>query len=69
MEEALGEADELAGYADIENWRLIMLDSTIPQQVGGNINDSQMAFLREQLEQSKDKHVMICLHHHPIKMD
>lgn len=68
MQQVLGEGPELMGFAELGNWRVIMLDSTIPRAVGGNIRTEQLDFLRTQLQlsQSNNQHVIICLHHHPI---
>ncbi len=50
----------------LEDWRIIMLDSTIRGKVPGNFAESELAFLREALQQSVGKHVLIALHHQPV---
>ncbi len=46
-------------------WRILLLDSTIAGQEGGHLNANELAWL-EQLIQSTDKHLLVCLHHQPI---
>ncbi|MCE7523199.1 3',5'-cyclic-AMP phosphodiesterase [Alloalcanivorax xenomutans] len=52
----------------VDGWRVIMLDSTIPGQVPGELFDRDLVFLEQALMESRDHHVMICLHHHPVPM-
>ena len=49
-------------------WRIILLDSAVPGEVWGQLVQSQLDFLHQSLENSKNYHVMICLHHHPVLM-
>lgn len=51
---------------DVGNWRIIMLDSSIPGEVSGRVSPEQLEFLENSLTGSKDKYAMVCLHHHPI---
>ena len=50
----------------MENWHIIMLDSTIRGKVPGNFAESELVFLREALQQAEGKHVLIALHHQPV---
>ena len=50
------------------SWRIIMLNSSVKDEVGGYLRDSELAFLEESLAENKDKHVMVALHHHPVKI-
>jgi Icc protein len=49
-----------------EGWSLIFLDSTIPGNESGNLDNSQMELLQLLLEAHTDKHTLICMHHHPL---
>ncbi|MBL4606466.1 MAG: 3',5'-cyclic-AMP phosphodiesterase [Pseudomonadales bacterium] len=51
-----------------KSWRIIMLNSSVKDEVGGRLADSELEFLREKLEEYNDKHVIVALHHHPVKM-
>lgn len=57
---------------DIGPWRIILLDSTLPQKVPGELAAEQLAFLSETLEEASEeiplRHVMVCMHHHPIPL-
>lgn len=50
-------------------WAIIMLDSAILGQASGRFSDEQLAFLEKSLTDAVQKHVAICLHHHPTPMD
>lgn len=50
------------------DWHIIMLNSAVEHEVPGYFQDTELAFLKESLHASRDKHVMICLHHHPVAM-
>ena len=49
-------------------WTIIMLDSTIPGEVPGELYDDDIEFLRRSLKNAAGQHIMVCLHHHPIPM-
>ena len=51
-----------------KSWRIIMLDSSIKGEVGGGLAESELEFLSEKLEEYSDKHIIVALHHHPVKM-
>lgn len=53
---------------DRDGWRVIMLNSSIEHQVPGRFTPEELAFLKEALAASRDRHVMVCLHHHPVPM-
>jgi len=48
------------------NWLLLFLDSTIPEEDGGHLNSAELQRLNAALERHPEKHVLICLHHHPL---
>jgi len=49
-------------------WTIVMLDSTIPGEVPGELYDDDIAFLDRSLKNAAGEHIMVCLHHHPIPM-
>jgi Icc protein len=53
---------------DIGNWTIILLDSTIPGEVPGELYDDDLDFLERSLSEAKGEHIMVSLHHHPLPM-
>jgi Icc protein len=47
-------------------WRVIMLDSSVPDQVYGCLAAAELQYLREQLQAAPEPHVLVCLHHNPV---
>jgi Icc protein len=58
----------LDGPADIGAWRIVLLDSVVPQQAGGRLSVEMLTKLDEELGRARQRHAMVCLHHHPILM-
>jgi 3',5'-cyclic-AMP phosphodiesterase len=52
-------------WIDVGNWRLVMLDSALPGSVAGYLADDQLQRL-EQAITGTSRHVLVCLHHHPV---
>lgn len=54
----------------IANWQILMLDTQIPGQVGGELGSEQLSFLHGALNNaaSEGLHTLLCLHHHPVKV-
>jgi 3',5'-cyclic-AMP phosphodiesterase len=52
--------------ADIGALRLIALDSMVPGQSAGLLCDARLQWLDQQLQASKDKPVIVALHHPPF---
>jgi len=55
----------MPGVVDTAHWRLVMLDSVIPNAEGGHLSDHELAHLEQALSQ-QDKHTLVCLHHQPL---
>src|SRR3954467_13456274 len=67
MREALtGRPFDLDGPADIGAWHTELLDSVVPQQAGGRISVEMLTKLDEELGRARQRHAMVCLHHHPV---
>jgi len=50
-------------------WQVVLLDSTIPHEVGGYLAPGQMDFLKQCLATHPDLHTLVCLHHHPVSVN
>lgn len=61
--------DLLDPVIDLGNWRVTLLDSSIPGAVPGYLDDRQLALLARALSEAPDRHHLICLHHHPVSID
>ncbi len=47
-----------------KHWQIICLNSQIPQEQGGYLADSELALLKQALEEYPDHHALIAVHHH-----
>ena len=63
-----GEPFHLDGVFDRGSWRVLLLDSTIRHRTGGALSASTLERLDRDLAAAADRHVLVCLHHHPISM-
>jgi Icc protein len=59
---------ELDGPVDLGAWRIVLLDSVVANQAGGHISEEMLAKLDEDLGRARQRHAMVCLHHHPVAM-
>jgi len=50
------------------NWQILMLDSQVPGEVGGQLGESELMRLEAMLDagQAQGLHTLVCLHHQPI---
>jgi Icc protein len=53
------------GSLDLRGWRLVLLDTSVPGQDGGQLAPAQLQLLQQALATANTP-VMICLHHHPV---
>jgi Icc protein len=58
--------DTISRHGD---WALIMLDSTIPGEVGGHLSSDQLNQLKSGLNDHSDSHILVSLHHHPVSLN
>jgi Predicted phosphohydrolases len=58
----------IGGATRFERWTIVMLDSWLANSASGEIGEAQLAQLRETLRTHRDQHILLCLHHHPIRM-
>lgn len=47
-------------------WQFVMLDSSVPGQVHGELADSELQFLEQVLSASPERPTLISLHHQPV---
>ncbi len=52
---------------EMDHWRVLLVDSSIPGQVAGEVKSTDIDWLCEQLE-GNDKPTIIALHHHLLPM-
>lgn len=70
MGEALGTYDKISPVSvEIGNWRIIMLDSSVENEVPGYLAESQLNYLEKDLILSKGKNVFLTFHHAPVSMN
>lgn len=55
-----------AGEIEFDDWIVIMLDSHVLNEVPGQLGVKELERLSTLLTAHADKHILICLHHHPI---
>lgn len=60
---------QLGGLHDAGAWRIVLLDSTVPGQTHGRLGDAELARLDAALADAGERHVLVCLHHHPVPLD
>lgn len=66
MQDVCHSGEELAKVISIGRWQVIMLDSSIPMKVEGNIAEQEFHFLEQQLKNSSSDYQLVCLHHHVL---
>jgi 3',5'-cyclic-AMP phosphodiesterase len=59
---------QLGGVYDAGGWRTILLDSAVPGETSGMLDNRTMAFLETALASASTRPALICLHHHPVPM-
>jgi len=54
----------------VANWQVVMLDSQVPGEVGGELGASELAQLEHALlaAESEGLYSLVCLHHQPVKI-
>lgn len=63
----LGSASGMSrDWVDIGNWRIVLLDSSVAGSVAGYLSDRQLQSLDDALATAGGRHLLICLHHHPV---
>jgi Icc protein len=57
------------GHHDFGAWRVVMLDSSVEGRAAGELARAELARLESALGSADGRHVLICLHHHPVSLD
>jgi Icc protein len=52
-----------------EYWAVLMINSSVNGQPGGEISYQQLVQLEHNLERMKDKHVLVAMHHSPVSLN
>ncbi len=47
-------------------WQIVMLDSTLPDEVHGEVSAAELEFLDAAVGEHPERHVLVCLHHQAI---
>ncbi|MFF7706325.1 3',5'-cyclic-AMP phosphodiesterase [Pseudomonas sp. NPDC007930] len=68
MQQLYGDHELLDSVTDVGNWRVTMLDSSVPGSVPGLLSNDQLRLLEDSLADEPDRHHLVCLHHHPISI-
>lgn len=69
MRDALSNPERLSPcVTKLAGWDVVMLDSTIPNEVPGFLHEDDFEFLETSLQASGSRHVLVCLHHQPVPM-
>jgi Icc protein len=56
----------LGGSIPLGNWLIVLIDSTVPGQVGGLLEQQELERLEHCLSSHPSHYTLICLHHQPI---
>jgi Icc protein len=66
MVETVGEAC-MPRAVTLGRWLILMLDSAVPGQVGGELGEQELARIQPLLNAAPNaEHVLVCLHHQPV---
>ncbi len=68
MAAVVGPTGELCGEVLAGSWQILMLDSQIPGEVGGELGAAELDRLRAALESAQQRGLfsLVCLHHQPV---
>jgi len=66
--ELAGAPFHVGGFQDLGAWRIVMLDSCVAGQAHGRLSAAELARLEASLAGAGDRHVLVGLHHHPVRM-
>ena len=68
MESVASDPLRLCRDIRLARWQVIMLDSQVPGEVGGQLGPAELALLEAALSAAADEglHSLVCLHHQPV---
>ena len=63
-----GPNSQLCNEIQVSNWQIVMLNSQVPGEIGGELGAEQLAVLDDCLRRASAQglHSLICLHHQPV---
>lgn len=61
-----GDSPLLEPVVDCGAWRIVLLDTAVPDAVHGHLCDNQLDLLARALDEQPQRPALICLHHHPV---
>ncbi len=59
---------KVGGSVDLGAWRIVLLDSTVAGSAAGCLSGQSLAELDAALAGARERHALVCLHHHPVAM-
>jgi len=70
MDSVLGQDGQLHRAAESAHWQIVMLNSQVPGEVGGELGAGELRWLEDCLQRaaSAGLHSLVCLHHQPVPM-
>lgn len=66
LEQSSAGSQILQPFYDFARWRIILLDTSVDGAVFGHLEQQQLQQFEQLLQQAADRHVLVCLHHHPV---
>lgn len=60
--------DPIPGVLSFANWRIVLLNTSVPGRTDGWIQTEQLIHLNSILEQNQNHDVILACHHHPLDM-
>jgi len=66
LQQACAGTDRLEAVTDIGHWRIILLNSPVPNEAYGWLHDKALTQLECALSEAPTRHCLIALHHHPV---
>ena len=59
---------QIGGHMDFGLWRGVMLDTYLENSAAGRLGAPALTQLEHALRTATGRHVLVCLHHHPVSM-
>jgi 3',5'-cyclic-AMP phosphodiesterase len=59
---------QVGGEIELGAWTLLLLDTFVPGEDAGALGPETLAWLSGRLTAHRERHVLICMHHHPLPM-
>ncbi|MGH8278462.1 MAG: 3',5'-cyclic-AMP phosphodiesterase [Gammaproteobacteria bacterium] len=66
LRENLPKSVRLGGVHLLGAWRAVLLNSQLPGEARGHLDNAELYFLRAALEAAGEHHVLVVLHHNPV---